>query len=178
MRQNKKNKKILAGFEPGSSVSLAAALPTPPPGLLLQPRRKMGYINKTGLSHAQDCAKHLQIFFANASHAQICAKNTCKFFFGNPPHALTYSTSDFFKKDSRISFFCVKPPHTSTHASDLRKYIFLRNCANCAKICAGLCPCASKNHFIAPRIRAFRRLGKLHSWKKITIFKTKIMVLN
>ena len=108
MRQNKKNKKILAGFEPGSSVSLAAALPTPPPGLLLQPRRKMGYINKTGLSHAQDCAKHLQIFFANASHAQICAKNTCKFFFGNPLHALTYSTSDFFKKDSRISFFCVQ----------------------------------------------------------------------
>ncbi len=42
---------------------------------------------------------------------------------------------------------------------EFAQIIFLLNCANCAKICAGVCPCASKNHYFAPRIRAFRRLG-------------------
>ena len=49
----------------------------------------------------------------------------------------------------------------SAHAST-----YARNCAIFCAIAliapknrAGLCPCASKNHYIAPRIRAFRRLG-------------------
>ncbi len=52
---------------------------------------------------------------------------------------------------------CANLAHASTHAPIMRN--FWRNCAFCAKICADLSPCALKNHYIAPRIRAFRRLG-------------------
>ncbi len=39
--------------------------------------------------------------------------------------------------------------------------IFLRNCAYCAKVGADVQNCALKNHYSAPHIKGFRRLGLL-----------------
>ncbi len=66
----------------------------------------------------------------------------------------------YFKKYIFL-LFCANLPHASTHASNLRKYFLCTIAPNAQKM-AQICNfCAFKNHYIAPRIRSFRRLGRL-----------------
>ncbi len=57
------------------------------------------------------------------------------------------------------TIFCAILAYASTHALKVRN--FLRNCAYCAKVGANVQNCALKNHYSAPHIKGFRRLGSI-----------------
>ncbi len=106
----------------------------------------------------RNCAKHLQFFFANLTldffvnppHASMCIRRICK---KNPRFFLIFKIFFF------TFYFFAQIRRIRRRIRWIYANIFLRNCANCAKIRADLELCALKNHYFAPRIRAFRRLG-------------------
>ena len=107
-------------------------------------------------THAQKLLKTLA-FFANLTLENIFKPTAC---------IIVYAKKylQFFFLQNIFFYFFAQIRRIRRRMRRICANIFLRNCANCAKIRADLQLCASKNHYIAPRIRAFRRLGISTMW--------------